>query len=249
MPARISFKAKRCEIRSSTGSIPQTQDRPTLAANPRKRYRNRRSGVLPRTHRRRKPRCAPGAKFEQTKGYGSRDEKSNSLLHDTRRGCGDNHRIGSTAARHLHDTCKQAGSRGSNAAAAPSRIASSRRKGIVSVASIVAPERFTSMVNIRPMGPCPRITTTSSGCGSSCTTPFRHVFTGSTKQPDRTRRLREFFPLRAARSNPSCGHIEKIRRPRAHIPPSRLLSYKPGIARTVCGGSKNIRDRGCGGRQ
>ncbi len=33
---------------------------------------------------------------------------------------------------------------------------------MVSVATMVAPERFTSTVNSKPIGPCPRITTTSS---------------------------------------------------------------------------------------
>ncbi len=52
---------------------------------------------------------------------------------------------------------------------------------MVSVAATCAPVRCTSMVNIRPIGPCPMTTTTSSGCGSHCTTAFRQVLSGSTR--------------------------------------------------------------------
>ena len=57
---------------------------------------------------------------------------------------------------------------------------SSRREGIVSVATMVHPRSFSSMVKMRPIGPWPCTSTTSSGCGSHCSTAFKQVLTGST---------------------------------------------------------------------
>ena len=55
--------------------------------------------------------------------------------------------------------------RGSSANAAPHCLDNSSRDGIVSVATMVHPRSFSSMVNIRPIGPWPCTSTTSSGCG------------------------------------------------------------------------------------
>ncbi len=71
--------------------------------------------------------------------------------------------------------------RGSQANSAPQRADSSSRAVDRIRCHQRAPVRFTSMVNISPIGPCPRITTKSSGCGSHCTTAFRQVFSGSTR--------------------------------------------------------------------
>src|ERR1035437_4113995 len=70
---------------------------------------------------------------------------------------------------------------GSQVNSAPHLAATRNRSPIVSVAATRAPLRFTSMVNISPIGPCPKTITKSSGCGSHCTTAFRHVFSGSTR--------------------------------------------------------------------
>ena len=53
--------------------------------------------------------------------------------------------------------------RGSQACSAPHRCDSSRRAAIVSVADMRAPVRCTSIVNSRPIGPWPRITTMLAG--------------------------------------------------------------------------------------
>src|SRR5262249_44437597 len=71
--------------------------------------------------------------------------------------------------------------RGSHDSEAPHFRESSSRVGMVSVARTVAPFRFTSIVNISPMGPWPTTTTTSSGSGAHCSTAFTHVLTGPTK--------------------------------------------------------------------
>ncbi len=62
------------------------------------------------------------------------------------------------------------------------RRAKSRRRAIMSVATIVAPVRLASMVNISPIGPWPRIATSSPGLSSICFTALRQVLMGSTKQ-------------------------------------------------------------------
>ena len=46
-----------------------------------------------------------------------------------------------------------------------------------------APVRLAKTLKMRPIGPCPMTSTLSSGSSRRLTTPFMHVFTGSTKQP------------------------------------------------------------------
>ncbi len=118
-----------------------------------------------------------------------------------------------------------------------------------SVATMVAPERFTSMVNSSPMGPWPRITTTSSAWGSSCTTPFRQVF----KRLDEAGAVEGnvFGDLLDAAADDPVHHADVLRESAAgrfiagsHARPSCTR----GTGRRACGGSRSIPGRGYGGR-
>ena len=88
------------------------------------------------------------------------------LLHDSGRRGRDDHQIRSAAFGEPLGLRRRrpwrAGPRPVPRRSAPE---TARRSAMVSVAAMRAPVRFTSMVNIRPIGPCPITTTKSSGCG------------------------------------------------------------------------------------
>ncbi len=98
--------------------------------------------------------------------------------------------------------------------------ARSRRRAIVSVATTRAPVRRTSMVNISPIGPWPRMTSTvRPAAGRICTTAFRQVLTGSTKLA-RSNGTPVGNLLHAAlrQSSPSPGRTARSRRRRVRNP-------------------------------
>ena len=134
-----------------------------------------------------------------------------------------------------------------SASSAPQRTESSRRAGMVSVATIVAPVRFNSMVNIKPMGPCPMTTAVSSGLRRALDNGLQtRIDRFHERWPAQTRHRPEFFPHRPRRSSPLRARTERSRRRPAQIRRSRRLSCRPGIGRRVSAGNKSSSGKGCG---
>jgi hypothetical protein len=92
---------------------------------------------------------------------------SHRLFDNTAGRSSDNDKIRTAIAGCARIRCSKLLSRGSNASSAPTRTASCLRSGERVSSEDSPPVRFTSIVNINPIGPWPRMATVSFGCGST----------------------------------------------------------------------------------